>query len=233
MRFRRKDAQTLPIGLSDKASSIWVLVVQSSHTGIAKGARLDRALCNLDWRNCFPGATVTHLPRLSSDHTPILLRTAGRVNARRLSTFKFQAAWFTHEGLVQVVQKSWDQNHQFMMNVPRLTAALENWNKFTFGNINYRKRLVLARLEGVQTRLAISYHGGLAKLEKKLGNEYQEILYQEELLWFQRSREEWITSGDRNTPYYHAAATVRKARNTITSLQRPIRPGFGSHMRRI
>lgn len=100
-----------------------------------------------------------------------------------------------------------------------MTEALTIWNREVFWNIFHHKKTVLARLGGVQTRLSLAHHGGLAKLEKKLMEEYQEILYQEEILWFQRSREEWITSGDRNTAYYHAAATVRRNRNMIKSLR--------------
>ncbi|XP_031131957.1 uncharacterized protein LOC116033348 [Ipomoea triloba] len=34
-----------------------------------------------------------------------------------------------------------------------------------------------------------------------------------------RSREDWIVFGDRNTKYYHIATTIRKSRNTISSLR--------------
>ena len=35
--------------------------------------RLDRVLANAEWRLCFPDAVVQHLPRMHSDHCPILL----------------------------------------------------------------------------------------------------------------------------------------------------------------
>lgn len=88
-----------------------------------------------------------------------------------------------------------------------------------FGNIIHRKKIILARLGGVQRRIHQNSHGGLINLEKKLVDEYQEILYQEELMWYQRSREDWIVSGDRNTKYYHIATAVRKSRNTVLSLK--------------
>nr|GMD28272.1 reverse transcriptase [Ipomoea batatas] len=42
---------------------------------------------------------------------------------------------------------------------------------------------------------------------------------EEELMWFQRSREDWIVSGDRNTKYYHTAVMVRKTRNSVSRLK--------------
>lgn len=57
-----------------------------------KMARLDRAICNADWRVRFDRARVVHLPRRKSDHCPILLTTGGRVFintlADLLSSFK-------------------------------------------------------------------------------------------------------------------------------------------------
>ncbi|XP_031103479.1 uncharacterized protein LOC116007017 [Ipomoea triloba] len=109
-----------------------------------------------------------------------------------------------------VVYSTWNITRDFSDNIARMQTALISWNKNVFGNIHHRKRHILALLGGVQRRLSISYHGGLAKHERKLMGEYHDILHQEELLWFQRSREDWIASGDRNTAYYHAATTIRK-----------------------
>lgn len=63
-----------------------------------------------------------------------------------------------------------------------------------------------------------SHCNGLIKLEKKLRVELDEILHQEEVLWFQKSCCEWISSGDRNTKYFHRAATIRGQGNKIYSL---------------
>jgi hypothetical protein len=35
--------------------------------------RIDKAYCNVAWRNCFPEACVLHLPKTRSDHCPIFL----------------------------------------------------------------------------------------------------------------------------------------------------------------
>ncbi|CAI0537490.1 unnamed protein product, partial [Linum tenue] len=37
--------------------------------------RLDRGVFNTDWRLQFPEASITHLPRVKSDHCPLLLQT--------------------------------------------------------------------------------------------------------------------------------------------------------------
>lgn len=45
-------------------------------------------------------------------------------------------------------------------------------------------------------------------LDSKLKKELDETPKQEEMLWFQKSREEWIKS-ELNTKYYHAATMIR------------------------
>src|SRR5436190_1071028 len=50
----------------------------------------------------------------------------------------------------------------------------------------------MQRLEGVQRELALSISTRLLKLESKLKMEWSEVLLQEELLWKQKSRVEWL-----------------------------------------
>ncbi|XP_019166604.1 PREDICTED: uncharacterized protein LOC109162338 [Ipomoea nil] len=120
----------------------------------------------------------------------LLLRLHGGKKNTTTHHFRFQAAWLTHEDL----------------------------QKMVFGNIHKRKRVLMSRLGGIQWILANNFHSGLVKLEKRLQVEMEDIIYQEELMWFQRSREDWITSGDRNTAFYHAATTIRNSRNKVTRL---------------
>ena len=66
------------------------------------------------------------------------------------------------------------------------------FNKFTFGNIFRNKRRILARLVGVQNCLEEQPTDSLAMLEKHLWKEYNMVLQQEELFWYQKSREKWV-----------------------------------------
>ena len=59
----------------------------------------------------------------------------------------------------------------------------------------------------------------MIKLEGKIQQELDNVLNQEELIWFQRSREEWITSGDINTKFYHASTLIRRNRKKIELLR--------------
>lgn len=63
------------------------------------------------------------------------------------------------------------------------------FNKEVFGNIFRRKRHLEARLRGVQRRLEEVDSARFCLLEKELQDEYNKVLYQEELLWYQKSRE--------------------------------------------
>ena len=54
-----------------------------------KGARLGRALCNPEWRFTFERATITHLPKLNSDHSLLLIKPWGMRDAIPKPFFRF------------------------------------------------------------------------------------------------------------------------------------------------
>lgn len=184
-----------------------------------KGARLDRALCNLDWRIRFEGASVEHLATSHSDHVPILIRTDKAFERRGEEKFRFQAAWLMDESFSETVARHWSANADLADNVRHITTSLKDWNKEHFGSVGRKKRRVLARIQGVQKELSISRRPGLFKLEKKLQKELDDILKQEEMIWYQKSREEWIVSGDRNTKYYHTSTVINRSRKKIGALK--------------
>lgn len=84
-----------------------------------------------------------------------------------------------------------------------------------------KKNRLLARLNRIQKRLGNQGSRGLIKLERSLRKQLDEVLEQEELFWYQKSRENWIKSGDRNTKFYHAASKVHQAKNRQQNLWDP------------
>lgn len=150
-----------------------------------------------------------------SDHSPLLLNTQGRRGSKKPRLFRFQAAWLTDDRLKEVVEREWNQNRDFMGNIISLAPTLDNWNMKVFGNIVQKKRKLMARLAGIQKKILNDKHLGLCKLERKLNDELDAVLHQEEVMWFQKSREDWIVSGDRNTRFYHTATIIRRSRNKM------------------
>lgn len=105
------------------------------------------------------------------------------------------------------------------VNLEKTRTCLKKWSKEEFRNVERRKLRLIARLSGIQKCLANACNPGLIKLERNLKNQLDVTLFQEELMWYQRLRENWIASGVRNTKFYHVAATVCKAKMRIRGLK--------------
>ncbi|XP_074299645.1 uncharacterized protein LOC141630789 [Silene latifolia] len=101
----------------------------------------------------------------------------------------------------------------------RLDRALCNsdWSELFEDALN---RELKARIEGCQRELPLKRINYLIKLEAKLRRELDEVLAREELLWYQKSRMDFIRDGDRNTSYFHVSTLIRRWRNRITSLKK-------------
>lgn len=95
------------------------------------------------------------------------------------------------------------------------------FNKDVFGSIFKRKRNIESRIKGIQRALERVDSLSLHHLEQSLQHEYNHILFQEELLWFQKSRENRVKLGYRNTAYFHAQTVIRRRRNRIQGISLP------------
>lgn len=185
-----------------------------------QSARLDRSLCNEEWRRSFPDGHVLHCAHGYSDHCPLLLSTMNtRVERLGDRPFRFQAAWFTHGEFKQFVQSNRPQDGSLLQQLTKFTQSLQQWNKEVFGNINQRMNKLRARLAGVQRCLSQRTTAAILKLESRLKKKWEEVLTQEELVWFQKYRTDWLQVGDRNTRFFHLSTLIRRRRNRIKALQ--------------
>ncbi|KAK7263331.1 hypothetical protein RJT34_30919 [Clitoria ternatea] len=98
--------------------------------------RLDRALCNGSWRTTFPEAFMENLPRVSLDHSPILLRCKGTPGCHGRRPFRFQVAWATHPQYEDLVKSSWGDNEGIVpAKLQKVKHRSEIFNKEKFGHI--------------------------------------------------------------------------------------------------
>ncbi|KAL9668448.1 hypothetical protein QQ045_002831 [Rhodiola kirilowii] len=68
--------------------------------------RLDRVLINGQAAADFPTLSVRHLPRISSDHCPLMVSTAHTTS--RHGFFHYQPAWEAHHNFEAFVRSSWE-----------------------------------------------------------------------------------------------------------------------------
>lgn len=181
--------------------------------------RLDRGLCNEDWRAMFPEGMIQNLPRTYSDHAPLLISPHGMHSITFMHRpFRFEAAWIMDATFGDVVLSSWNGSN-LREKIDNFSKAAISWNKNVFGNIFRKKRWTLARIKGVQDSQSKNFSHNLISLEKDLVADYNNILAQEELLWFQKSRAKWIVMGERNTRYFHLSTIIRRRKAKITTIK--------------
>lgn len=104
-------------------------------------------------------------------------------------------------------------------HISNFTKEAIFWNKNSFGNIFRKKRWTLARISGIQKSQDKIFSHNMQILEKDLILEYNNILQQEEIHWFQKSRAKWITLGERNTRYFHLTTIIRRRKGKISMLR--------------
>ncbi|KAL8159991.1 hypothetical protein V2J09_001528 [Rumex salicifolius] len=141
-------------------------LVDIGYSGPKTTTCLDHALCNGNWSLRFPDACVQHLSTAYSDHLPILIRLAG-ISSSSGNNRPFR------------FQAAWLQHEGFKDLIESSwSKSLSTQTRWHATSSSY---LPIKRLN---------------KLEKKLWRELATILEQEQLLWWQKSRANFLVDGD-------------------------------------
>ncbi|XP_038972705.1 uncharacterized protein LOC120104884 [Phoenix dactylifera] len=112
--------------------------------------RLDRAFASPDWFLLFPTCRVTHLPRIASDHCPLLISTS--LGPRHYSPFRFEKVWLSYPQSWDIVRDAWrllvrgDAMHRVSRKLELAKRRLRRWNREVVGDI-------CRRVEGVETAI--------------------------------------------------------------------------------
>ncbi|XP_026448958.1 uncharacterized protein LOC113349241 isoform X2 [Papaver somniferum] len=113
--------------------------------------RLDRVVCNTEWRLLSPDAAVLHLPRIDSDHAPIILNTMRKPPKRR-PNYKFEFYWTDHPQFNDIIEDKWDNSSGNMISrLDTLGKCLMKWSKDTFGDTKIEIEIERQKLVELQT----------------------------------------------------------------------------------
>ncbi|XP_012845938.1 PREDICTED: uncharacterized protein LOC105965938 [Erythranthe guttata] len=180
--------------------------------------RLDRILLNAEAFTAI-SARVDHLPRLESDHCPLLLNF-GQLQTKP-SRFYFQKMWTEHHNYQDFVATFWQQiipggRANFESKLANLRKALRKWNWEVFGKLEDNISSMQSNIADMEARLSHAWEDDLFTECQKTKTDLVQQLEWENALLATKARVKWLEEGDRNTKYFHARIKERKKRNQIT-----------------
>lgn len=115
--------------------------------------RLDWGLVNQNWLDKNITTTVTHLAKVGSDHSPLLVESK-ELSQNAKKSFKFLKFWIHQPGFQEVVRAAWDMEYdappmqKLLVKLKKVKGALREWSFASVGDIF--KNLQMAEQEAVR-----------------------------------------------------------------------------------
>ena len=177
--------------------------------------RLDRSMSNSCWAEDYPSGRSEYLTFEGSDHRP-LATYFDLKKKKKKGLFRYDRRLRNNKAITKLVIKNWNANEfeEVDVKLSRCRRAIMEWSKEQ--QLNSLKKIEECRgnLEEAMVSPTSS-----AELLLKATEELSIAYKEEEEFWKQRSRQMWLSLGDRNTGFFHAITKSRKAINKFSVLE--------------
>lgn len=172
-------------------------------------------MVNCSWNELFPLGRCRYLRFEGSNHRP-LVTYFNKSGPQRKGMFRFNRSLTDKKEVEEVVESEW--------NGSPLASVISKLNSCRRGIIQWAReqnlknnQIILQNQEALEEALsaATSNQELIDQLTNSLITAYKE----EESFWLQRSRIQWLKSGDSNTCFFHAATRQRRLINSLSVIE--------------
>ncbi|XP_020683863.1 uncharacterized protein LOC110100616 [Dendrobium catenatum] len=183
---------------------------------------LDRCILNSSAIQILLMATIKHLARVASDHSPIVLSMKDKMHCKA-KIFKFEDTWRSYPTAKCIVYNSWmkndygDEHSILQRKLKRIMKALFFWNKNKCKDLNVLKETLKREILDLQNREACDVNwtaDDLVLLRNKV-HEFNVTLIRLSTWWNQRAKVRWHEEGDTNSRFFQNFASARHNGNRI------------------
>lgn len=178
---------------------------------------LDGTMANQIRLRRFPASITDFLEFGESDHRPLITNILETVEERR-GTFCYDSRLFHWDGFREVVFRGWNvgtnrlaENTPLRERIIHCRKQISTWKKHN--KVNAEERILTLRAQSVSSGL--STPEDRARLKRELNKAYID----NEKYWKLKSRNTWLTVGDKNTRFFHQSTQTKRLKNKILSIQ--------------
>jgi hypothetical protein len=163
-----------------------------------------------EWQEKYPLTTVQALPRVISDHTPLLLNSSETSTSSHEPLFKFEYGWLLKEGFVDMIRGIWSShsegnnpNERWQGEIRRIRQHLRGWAKNTSGQYKKEKKHILNNLDLLDKKAERTpLDSNEIGVKQYLNNRLATLLREEKMKWYQRAKVKELLEGLSNTKYF-------------------------------
>ncbi|XP_075473994.1 uncharacterized protein LOC142505056 [Primulina tabacum] len=188
--------------------------------------RLDRFMFTVGWTEIYPFYRQSILPRITSDHFPLVLDLAKTKWGP--TPFRFENVWLRDKSFKILTQSWWNNSntqgwagYRLMMKLKSVKGDIKKWNKEVYGMLEMKSADLsnkISRIDKLEGEGRASE--GLVTERKEAKLMFEELTSRKNQINYQKSKIKWFKEGDQNTKFFHSLLNQRKSKSTIERLER-------------